>query len=92
MISEQKIFLAILIVTSLTLLVIGLDFRLFPPTPDADAPKAPLLGSSCGTVSPQARDECCALRNKDTPHIMCVGSWKYDIETDGCEFVCRMPQ
>jgi len=47
-----------------------------------------LLGASCGTVNPEYRDECCASRNKDTPHIMCVGQWKYVPEKDQCVYYC----
>ncbi len=45
-----------------------------------------LVGGDCGTVSPEGRDECCARQNKDTPHAMCVGEWRYS-ET-GCKYVC----
>ncbi len=48
-----------------------------------------LMGADCGTVSPDSRDECCASRNKDTIHIMCVGDWKYNLDNAMCEFVCR---
>ena len=48
-----------------------------------------LVGESCGTVTPGYRDECCARQNKDAPHILCVGSWKYNSEQNLCEFVCE---
>lgn len=51
-------------------------------------PKEPMLGSDCGTVSPDGRDECCARKNIDAIHIMCVGSWKYNPKKE-CEFVCE---
>ena len=47
----------------------------------------PLVGGSCGTVSPDGRDECCARQNEGRPQIMCVGYWEYDYEA-GCRFVC----
>ncbi|MCX6778578.1 MAG: DUF333 domain-containing protein [Candidatus Micrarchaeota archaeon] len=34
-------------------------------------------GASCGTVTPGYNDACCASRNTETIHIMCVGEWKY---------------
>lgn len=35
------------------------------------------VGTSCGTVTPGQQDACCAMKNKNTPHIMCEGEWKY---------------
>ena len=51
--------------------------------------KEPLLGSDCATVSPDYRDECCARQNVDTIHIMCVGEWKFNVNSQECEFVCE---
>lgn len=56
---------------------------------EEETEEGPLIGESCGTVSPDYRDECCARQNKDTIHIMCVGEWKYNMETGKCEFVCE---
>ena len=42
----------------------------------------------CGTVTPGYNDACCEQNNKDTPHIMCVGSWKFNFEKAKCEFAC----
>jgi hypothetical protein len=51
--------------------------------------KHPLVGESCGTVSPDARDECCARQMKDVTRPMCVGAWKYNPVNDQCEWVCK---
>lgn len=56
---------------------------------EAPAEEEPLVGASCGTVSPDSRDECCANRNKDTVHIQCAGNWKYNLDNAMCEFVCE---
>jgi len=63
------------------------------PSGDGDVPaETPddgiILGASCGTVSPDYRDECCERQNVDTPHIMCVGGWKWDMESQECAYVC----
>ena len=47
-----------------------------------------LVGTSCGTVSPDYQDECCARQNSDKVQIMCEGSWKFNIQTQECAFVC----
>lgn len=51
--------------------------------------KQPLLGESCGTVSPDSRDECCANKMKDAVHPMCVGAWQYNPSNDKCAWVCQ---
>jgi len=48
----------------------------------------PLVGESCGTVSPDSRDECCARQNEGKPTPMCVGQWTYVMEENVCKFVC----
>lgn len=48
-----------------------------------------IFGTSCGTVTPGYNDECCANKNKDTPHIMCVGEWKYVGGEEECAYVCE---
>jgi hypothetical protein len=52
----------------------------------------PVLGGSCGTVTPGRNDECCAQRNADKAHVMCVGGWKYVPEADECRFVCDVQE
>lgn len=42
--------------------------------------------SDCSKIPANERDSCCAKVNKDTPHILCVGSWKWT--QSGCSFVC----
>lgn len=59
---------------------------------ETPAKKEPLLGASCGTVSPDSRDDCCASRNKDTIHIQCVGNWEYNLNNAMCEFVCEVSE
>jgi len=51
--------------------------------------KQPMLGESCGTVTPGYNDECCANKMKDAVHAMCVGEWKYNFETAQCEWKCE---
>lgn len=55
---------------------------------DAGKEQTPVLGASCGTVSPQDRDSCCAAKMQAVPRIQCVGEWRYDAETDSCNFDC----
>ncbi len=51
------------------------------------------VGDSCGTVSPDGRDECCERQNKDTEVPICVGgSWKYLPRGQGCSYVCDMQE
>lgn len=52
----------------------------------------PFLGESCGTVSPDSRDKCCAMKMDGKPHIMCVGGWKYNLDTSECEFICAFKE
>ncbi|MFH1505673.1 MAG: hypothetical protein ABIE94_01645, partial [archaeon] len=47
----------------------------------------PLLGSSCGTVTPGYNDECCERQNEDPP-VQCKGEWKYNFDIGECEYVC----
>lgn len=47
-----------------------------------------LLGG-CGTVTPGLNDECCENVMKDVPHILCVGRWKWNFNTNACEYVCQ---
>lgn len=49
----------------------------------------PLVGESCGTVSPDSRDECCATKMKDAIHPMCVGGWKYHQASNSCIWECE---
>jgi len=54
--------------------------------------KKPLLGASCGTVTPKDRDACCARKMKDAIHPMCVGGWKYIGGQDPnkeCAWICE---
>lgn len=49
-----------------------------------------ILGSKCGTVSPDSRDECCERKMVDKPHDECEGRWRYwesDSENE-CAWVC----
>jgi len=48
----------------------------------------PLVGESCGTVSPDSRDACCASKMKDAIHPMCVGGWKYNPANNMCGWEC----
>jgi hypothetical protein len=48
----------------------------------------PVIGGGCGTVSPAGRDACCARQNTGKPHIMCVGSWRFNTEKAVCEYAC----
>ncbi|MFP4112017.1 MAG: Kazal-type serine protease inhibitor family protein [Candidatus Woesearchaeota archaeon] len=48
-----------------------------------------VLGASCATVSPDSRDECCAIKNKDSIHPMCVGSWVFDDGSQECMYECE---
>ena len=56
-----------------------------PGVPDDD--QEPLVGGSCGTVSPGYRGECCARKNEGKPQIMCAGHWTY-LPGTGCKYVC----
>lgn len=56
------------------------------------AQKQLLVGESCGTVSPDARDECCARKMKDAIHPMCIGAWKYLPEKNQCAWICETSQ
>ena len=49
----------------------------------------PLVGDSCGTVSPDSRDACCASKMKDAIHPMCVGGWKYHQASNSCIWECE---
>ncbi|VVB53609.1 Kazal-type serine protease inhibitor domain protein [uncultured archaeon] len=49
----------------------------------------PIVGGSCGTVSPTGRDECCLRQNIDKPHETCAGGWRYSLEKSACEYACK---
>ena len=55
---------------------------------DAGNEQAPVLGASCGTVSPDSRNECCERQMKDAIHVMCVGAWKWLSDTQECSYLC----
>lgn len=49
----------------------------------------PIVGASCGTVSPDSRDQCCYIKFSETGFPECQGlRIFYDLDEAECKFIC----
>lgn len=50
--------------------------------------KQSIVSSSCASLAPENRNDCCAEKNKGVPHGQCNGQWVWNTEKKGCYYAC----
>jgi hypothetical protein len=86
--NESRVVIAVALLFFTAVGAIGLTVKAQAAGVLADDSADQLIGGSCGTVSPDGRDECCARQNDGKPQVRCVGYWDYMEKTGECRYVC----
>jgi len=77
----MKVWLSIIVVISLVAFLLLAVFLMKTPEP--------LVGSSCGTVPPDSRDECCYIKFKEDKFPICNNlKIFFNIGIQRCEYTC----